>query len=297
MDENEFEELKARFEAARKKRGYEYFDVDDLTDLIDWYIFDERDDDAAAAIEYALHLYPNNVDVHLLKARLCLCANDFDGASAIMQSISNTCDSPDYSLIMGELLLRDGQVDEAQMRYERAVIVSGDSPESYASAINAFSTYDQLPIAEQWMKRALQRWPEETAVIEASSLCCSLLGRHEDAIAYANKMVDSDPYSIRAWGLLGDVYHDAGNYDDALDAYGYLLAIRPDYTHIDQNIADCHYAHGEWAAARELYARALMQNHADVDYAIGRLALCEANLGNEEEFLRLAQKLRNNDFE
>lgn len=297
MDEKEFEELKARFEDARAKGHNEYFDVDDLIDIIDWYIYEERDDDAASAIEYALHFYPTHTDLYLIKARLFLCANDFESAADIVRNIPTTCDAPDYSLILGELLLRKGHVEEAQMRYERALIVSGDSPEAYASAINAFSTYDQLPIADEWMKRALRRWPDETAVVEAAALCCSLLNRHDEAIAYANRLVDADPYSVRAWALLGDVIHDAGNYDDALDAYGYLLAIRPDYHSIDQNIADCHYARAEWAAARELYNRALEEGNADVDYALGRLALCEANLGNDHEFIRLTLLRRNRDLE
>ena len=297
MDEKEFEELRNRFEATLKKGGNDYFDVDDLIDLIDWYIYEERDADAEAAIEYALRFYPSNDDIQLMKARLCLCVNDFDGAAAIVKALPQTCDSPDYSLIMAELLLREGKADKAETLYERALIVSGDSPEAYASAINAFTTYGNLPIAEEWMKRALRRWPDETAVIEAASLCSSLLDHHDEAIAYANRLVDADPYSIRAWGLLGDVCHDAGKFDDALEAYGYLLAIRPDYHIIDQNIADCHYAHGEWESARDLYARALEEGHADIDYALGRLALCEGNLGNDDEFIRLTQLRRNRDLD
>lgn len=297
MDEKEFEELRARFEAARRKHSNEYFDVDDLIDLIDWYIFEERDDDAASAIDYALRFYPTNSDVHLMKARLYLCKNDYESAADIVRKLPSTCDAPDFSLIMGELLLREGRMEEAQMRYERALIVSGDSPEAYASAINAFSTYGNLPLAEEWMSRALNRWPDETAVVEAASLCCSLLDRHDEAIAYANRLVDEDPYSVRAWGLLGDVSHDAGQFDEALEAYGYLLAIRPDYHCIDQNIADCHYARAEWTVARDLYARALEEGNADVDYALGRLALCEANLGNNSEFIRLTLLRRNRDLE
>lgn len=297
MEDKDFEELRARFEATLKKGRYEYYDVDDLIDLIDWYIFEERDDYAAAAIEYAQHFYPSNDEVFLMKARLCLCANNYKGAADIVNALPSSCDAPDYSLILAELLLREGKADEAQMRYERALIVSGDSPESYASAINAFTTYGNLPLAEEWMKRALHRWPNEIPVIEAASLCCSLLDRHEEAIAFANRLVDDDPYSIRAWGLLGDVYHDAAAYDEALEAYGYLLAIRPDYHIIDQNIADCHYARAEWTTARNLYTRALQENHADIDYVLGRLALCEANLGNENEFIRITQLRRNRDLE
>lgn len=297
MNDKEFEELRTRFEANLKKGRFEYFDVDDLIDLIDWYIFEERDDEAAATINYALRFYPTNNEVRLMQARLCLCKDDFEGAEKIVLSLPTTCDAPDYSLILGELLLREDKINEALLRYERALIVSGDSPEAYASAINAFSTYGHLSLAEEWMNRALHCWPDEIAVIEAAALCCSILNQHDKAITYANRLVDDDPYSIRAWGLLGDVCHDAAEYDDALEAYGYLLAIRPNYHIIDQNIADCHYARGEWVAARDLYARALDEQNADVDYVLGRLALCEANLGNDREFMRLTQLRRIRDLE
>lgn len=295
MIDKEFDDLLNRYETMRGQGGRDYFDVDDFLDIIDWYMLEERDADAEDAISLALYFHPSNPELLLMKARLCLFRNDFQRAADIVATLSNACDYPDYFLVTSELLLHDSHPEEAILQLEKALLLTENDPEVYASAINLLCRYEQNEEAEKWMRRALRRWPDDPAVMDAAALCLSLLDRPEEAIAICNRLIDQDPYNARSWGVLGDIYHDAGDFTHALEAYGYVKAIQPDETFSDQNMADCHFAVGNYSAARDLYARVVEKGHEDPSYALGRLALCEANLGNNDEFVRLLHIIRNND--
>ena len=302
MNEEEFQSLLANYEAAQAAGKNSYFDADDLLDIIDWYMEEERDADADNAIRYALHFHPTNIDLHLSEARLRIYQGNYDEAARIIDALPGVDDSPEVCLLTGDILLHNANncpdpqfrgplIDSTQQAYEQALRLADDAPSFYSSIINQHTREELYDYANQWIDRAFERHPDEPLIMDAAALCYSLQGRPREAIQMCNRLIDTDPYNARSWGILGDIYHDFGDYTNALEAYDYVKAIRPDEILSEQNMADCYFAFGDYARARALYTAALEAYGSalrlspaaqDSSYIAARLELCELHLSQKQ---------------
>lgn len=302
MNEEEFQSLLANYEAAQAAGKNSYFDADDLLDIIDWYMEEERDADADNAIRYALHFHPTNIDLHLSEARLRIYQGNYDEAARIIDALPGVDDYPEVCLLTGDILLhnanncpdpqfREPLINSTQQAYEQALRLADDAPSFYSSIINQHTREELYDYANQWIDRAFERHPDEPLIMDAAALCYSLQGRPREAIEICNRLIDTDPYNARSWGILGDIYHDFGDYTNALEAYDYVKAIRPDEILSEQNMADCYFAFGNYARARELYTAALEAYGSalrlspaaqDSSYIAARLELCELHLSQKQ---------------
>ena len=301
MNEEEFQSLLANYEAAQAAGKNSYFDADDLLDIIDWYMEEERDADADNAIRYALHFHPTNIDLHLSEARLRIYQGNYDEAARIFDALPGVDDYPEVCLLTGDILLHNANncpdpqfrgplIDSTQQAYEQALRLADDAPSFYSSIINQHTREELYDYANQWIDRAFERHPDEPLIMDAAALCYSLQGRPREAIQMCNRLIDTDPYNARSWGILGDIYHDFGDYTNALEAYDYVKAIRPDEILSEQNMADCYFAFGDYARARALYTAALEAYGSalrlspaaqDSSYIAARLELCELHLSQK----------------
>lgn len=302
MNEEEFQSLLANYEAAQAAGKNSYFDADDLLDIIDWYMEEERDADADNAIRYALHFHPTNIDLHLSEARLRIYLGNYDEAARIIDALPGVDDYPEVCLLTGDILLHNANncpdpqfrgplIDSTQQAYEQALRLADDAPSFYSSIINQHTREELYNYANQWIDRAFERHPDEPLIMDAAALCYSLQGRPREAIEMCNRLIDTDPYNARSWGILGDIYHDFGDYTNALEAYDYVKAIRPDEILSEQNMADCYFAFGDYARARALYTAALEAYGSalrlspaaqDSSYIAARLELCELHLSQKQ---------------
>lgn len=297
MTDNEFQDILQRYEKTVSSGKKAYFDADDMLDIIDWYMEEERDDDAEKAIRFARHLYPANTDICMAEARLRIYQGDYDAAAKIVTGFKSN-DEPELNLLASDILLhranqctdpqfRDKLISLSENAYEYALIQSDNDPGFFSSIISQHSREELFEQANHWIQRAFKSYPEHPAILDASALCYALQGRAREAIELANRLIDCDPYNARSWGILGDILHDFGDYTQALDAYDYVKAIRPDEILSEQNMADCHFALGHYAEASRLYKSAL-ENYSkenlslppstDTDFIQSKLEICEIRL-------------------
>jgi tetratricopeptide (TPR) repeat protein len=84
--------------------------------------------------------------------------------------------------------------------------------------------------ADGILNEALAQAPTDTDTL--LGLGTLALARHQfqDAISWADKAIESDPYKASAYGILGDGYTELGDYDKAVDALQKMVDLRPDQT-------------------------------------------------------------------
>jgi|GEM_PF-1538988 len=302
---DEFQEILKRYEKAESSGKKAYFDADDMLDIIDWYMEEERDADADKAIRFARRLHPSNADIDLAEARLRIYQGDYDAAAQIVNSFEFD-DDPEVSLLTSDVLLhranicpdplyREPLIELSEKAYERAIRLSDNDPGFFSSIISQHSREELFDKANAWIDRAFSLHPDHPAILDAAALCYALQGRAREAIGLCNKLIDLDPYNARSWGILGDIYHDFGDFTQALEAYDYVKVIRPDEMLSEQNMADCHFALGHYAEASQLYHSALA-NYADassspdsptpaidIDFIKTKLELCKMHLKSKEK--------------
>lgn len=289
VEDKEFEFLLQHFEHCLRTGKHQFFDVNDLCDIIEEYIVEERDEDAAAAIAYALRLHPSNPELMVFDARLHVYHEEWIDARRIIDAVHGSYDASDYRLVLGDVTLHEGNLSGAIRHYELAVGLAQELAPVYGDIIASLVRERYLDEAVRCAERALAVEPLSPEVLDSASIAYSLSGHLAKAIELCNKLIDIDAYNARSWAILGDIYHDHSLYEKALDAYSFVKVLSPGDSFTDLNVADCHFMLGNIDAARDLYESVLQHqlSAADHDYALQQLAVCELRLGHDDAYQRV----------
>lgn len=102
-----------QYEQAKSERKTVFMDIDDLTDIIDYYNYDGLVDDAEDVANYALTLYPGAIGPLVFKARQALAEGEFDKAKEFSDSIEDKSDL-DYFYLCAEMLIAQRKTKEAE---------------------------------------------------------------------------------------------------------------------------------------------------------------------------------------
>ena len=107
------------YEEAVKTGKKVFMDIDDMTDIIDYYNYDGRTEEANAMADYALELYPGAIGPHVFKARQALAMGDHCEASRQHQAIDDKSDI-DYFYLSVELSIAASDITSAEMDLKAA---------------------------------------------------------------------------------------------------------------------------------------------------------------------------------
>ena len=289
MEDKEFEFLLQQFEHGLRTGKHQFFDVNDLCDIIEEYIVEERDEDAATAIAYALRLHPSNPELMVFDARLHVYHEEWDLARRIINAVHGSYDASDYRLVLGDVALHEGNLSGAIRHYELAVHLAQDVAPVYGDIIASLVRERHLDEAVAFAERGLAVYPLSPEVLDSTSIAYSLSGHLSKAIELCNRLIDIDAYNARSWAILGDIYHDHSLFEKALEAYSFVKVLSPADSFTDLNVADCHFMLSNIDAARDLYESVLQHplSAADRDYALQQLAVCELRLGHDDAYQRV----------
>jgi tetratricopeptide (TPR) repeat protein len=155
----------------------------------------------------------------------------------------------DDSILLGQLdeverLVNDNQDDKAKKML--AAIDDEAFEDDPALLVMAASLYQRLNMSDhayRWIKRIIS--PEDIAedpfMADIMAECCSLLGRHEEAVAYYNHKLDEDPYNSEYWLFLAETQYRQGQYTKALESCEFAKVADDG---IQEFSSDIHYIRG-----------------------------------------------------
>ena len=127
-----------QYEEAMKEGRTVFMDIDDLTDIIDYYNYDGLVDDANNVADYALALYPGSIGPLVFKTRQALVENNYEKARDLCEQIEDKSDV-DYFYLRAELLIAEGKTQEAEdlllARYEETDKDEHDNTSLHVGAV------------------------------------------------------------------------------------------------------------------------------------------------------------------
>lgn len=112
-----------------------------------------------------------------------------------------------------------GRLSDARLAYRRLLDFDDGSPLIWHKLGILELQEGNLPAAVECFRKTLGINPNQSDALSNLSYCYSLVGRHEDALAFAEKAIALDATNDAAYTNLGKAYQSLGNYDSALDAY------------------------------------------------------------------------------
>jgi tetratricopeptide (TPR) repeat protein len=123
-----------------------------------------------------------------------------------------------------------GDLEAARRIFQKAVALSGGSPDIMAAAADFYDDHDLPDRALDFVKKnrdALERTPEGMMAIGKSFL---LSGELQRAIAMLTRGVAAGPADLEPEFALGKAYMAAGEFSEACDVFNRLVRYRPDCT-------------------------------------------------------------------
>ena len=279
-----------QYEEAMKEGRTVFMDIDDLTDIIDYYNYDGLVDDANNVADYALALYPGSIGPLVFKTRQALVENNYEKARDLCEQIEDKSDV-DYFYLRAELLIAEGKTQEAEdlllARYEET---DRDEHDNFCLDVGAlYIDYGYSTPARQWLER-MRDW-DNNERLEIIARVHTNAGEYEDATECLERLIDHNPFVSRFWNMLALIQLCNGEYPECLSSAEYSLAITPNNSDGLWCKAKALLGMNETEGALEYYRRFLerIPDNARAEADMGSCYLQLSNLERARECLLLAE--------
>lgn len=248
----EFRELLKKYEHARAMNVFPYFGIEELVDLLSYYLFMDRCDSAEEILTVARMLHPTAQDNAKMEIKLLLSKGEASRALEIFTGIKYTGDD-EMRILHAEILLALKEFKKAReiaMEIIRKNLPGTDNLyEALEILLDCGFAVDALLICEE----ALKHSPKNRGLLEVKAECYIELQMTTQAIGIYNALLDEDPYSTFYWEQLGHIYYMIHRYGKALECFEYESTINDEIEYARMMQAYCYYFVGDYAKSREMF--------------------------------------------
>ena len=158
---------------------------------------------------------------------------------------------------LGGSLEASGQVEEAVLRYQRAVELAPGVVETHYNLANGLRLLGQIDEAVSSYEKSLELDPTfHNSLVNLSAV---YLDRNQPKISQdlLKRAAKHHPASGEVHRRLGTMYARQGRFDEARAAYQRAIFLRPDDGETYYNLANLHWATGDHESAETQYREAL----------------------------------------
>lgn len=256
-------EMIERFQTMMKMGETLFFDIDELSAIIDYYFEVGELEVLKKALHYSLEQYPGNYEFLLKKAQYYALTEEPEKGLELLDELGNIGDS-DFYMTKGSLLSQLQQYREAIEEFTHALNQNHDLTEVYSNIAFEYENLEQYDKALEYLSKILELDPESDQTLSEIGLCYEMADRSEDAVVFFNKFIDDYPYSKGAWFNLAISYNSLGEPLKAINAYEFVLAIDEEYASAWFNIANIYFTMGNYDKAIEHYSETINTEDPDV---------------------------------
>ena len=226
FNDPEFLEYLQKYEQAHENGEPIYMDAEELTDIAEFYMTQNREEEANEAVSLALSLHPDSVDPLIFLARQQMFHDNLDEAIKIANSIPDQSDR-ETTFLWTELLIRSDKPDEA-LQLILSKQEEQDEEEMFLyDAACIFMDYQYNELAQQLINILEEKHPQNTKLRKLKIENLVALENYDEAIKLLQSFIDEHPYNTSAWRSMAEAHVGKGNFLEALDTIEYCLAINP----------------------------------------------------------------------
>jgi predicted Zn-dependent protease len=288
FESEDFQEILRQYEESVKSGVRIYMDADDLTDIADYYQYQNQPDQAEAAIDLAIEYNPEAIGPMLYKARKALETRNFEEVEQYAQKIE-ALDMIEAVYLRAEILLSKGKVDEADTLLTQHIqnVSEEEIVDFIKDSIELFFEYGQFAKALDWSACAARDFSDDFQETMADILF--KFGKYKDCERFFNELLDKNPYSASYWNALAGVQYMKEDYTSALTSCEYAIAIDPNNTDSLLSKANILFTMGNNEEALSYYKK-YSEKRPDDESGYLHLAICLINTGQFNKSIEALQK-------
>lgn len=234
--DDEVRSLVLDFENTVLRGESQFFDVDELEIIIDYYFEVNDQKPLEEAVRYAEQLYPDSTEIRLRRAHLMMAHEQYKPALAMLNKMRR--DEPDNTDVAYSLGVANGAVGESRKAiayFKEAATDGWMLGRIFANMAEEYYKLKDFSSAIDCYHTAMESDSCDDITLYNFYDVCAETGRLEHAAAYLSDYVKENPYSREGWYCLGCAYRDLTLYEKAVDAFEFSLAI--DKSYVDAYIA------------------------------------------------------------
>lgn len=305
FESDEFREVLASYEEALANGESPYLDADDFTDVADYYLSCDRPDDAMKAVNRGLRIHPGDEVLLCAMSSIYVYTHRYDDARKCIED--NELSGNDILYQKAQLVYaidNDRELAEQMFRKwmenEIADVSAKDLPnverESYVHIISSFVELHDNSIENEQDYALIHKWIVE--YIEKFQP----LGKYEHDVSVADfcrnnyladllvraltQILDENPYLPHGWSILALGYFTLENYEQAIEASDFALAIDPNDNDALLTRAYCHNYLDQKDVALQYFDRYWELENKDLVQGIP-YADCLASTGDKAKAMRM----------
>ena len=224
MDDESSDVVK-RYEQYLSGSANGYFDVDELENIVEYYLRRGRTKDCNNALDFGLQLHPNNTALKTKRAKIYLATGDDQKAFRVLDSLAETTDY-EVILLKIEVLLKLSRNKEANTLSDKLIADEADDLDNVCLDIAyIYLGEGEYEIALNLLKKGDNFNSKNIELLYELAFCYEQEEDFDNAIDVNKRIIEIDPFASEAWFNLGQLYFAFQDFNNALDAYEYALAI------------------------------------------------------------------------
>jgi len=267
-------ELARRFEEMIENNEEFYFDTAELIDIIIYYLELGDINYAELAVQHATKLHPNSAEIKTKKLEVLLELENYVEAKRIIDELkSYSTEDTDFLVCCAKYYSNLGNPKRAIEYCEKALVLEEEENFLHNFIGVEYVNLDDPFSALKHYKEALKIDPQDDYSLENVMFCYGRLKKKNEAIEFLNSYIDQFPYSETAWFEYGQFFFNKKNYEEAIKAFDYLLAINSGAIGIYSNKAACYEAMKEWEKAIAVYEEMLTLEYTKA-FTFYKIGIC-----------------------
>lgn len=290
MEEFFENELSKKFEGMIENNEQLYFDTEEIESLVIFYLEMGDTHFAETAVNYGLKLHPNSIELKVKQLEVLLDLQRNVQARQLIEELEAACsETTDYLVCCAKYYSNNGNPRKSIEYCYRALELEEEENFLHNFIADEYHNLDDPFNALKHYKLALKHDPIDDYSIESAMVCYQQLNKHLEAEEFLQDYLDQFPYSETAWLEMGQFYFNRKNYEKAIQAFDYLIAINADSAGYFAHKAACYEALEQWQKAIEVYHEQLELEYTKA-FTYYKIGLCHRADHKNIEALRAFQK-------
>ena len=311
FESEEFREILDVYEDSLKTGVAPYLDIDDYSDIADYYMNSDNSSEAIKCVETGLSIYPDEPQLLLIKSGAYIYLHRFAEAEQIVESIPNGSS-------VGEVLYQKAQLqyalhddtEKAEEMFTDWIAIERENTNNEEedpvqrdeyirdSYIHVITSLIELAPNHFYDEEVVKRWIElylanfsplgnfDSDLILADTVRAECL--YDMVIKVYGNLLETNPYLYRGWTVLAAAQFTCNLPNDAMDSAEFALAIDPKDVDAMLTKAHCFIYRENYEDAAPLIEEYIKQTHDGSQWLA--LASCYSETNNTKAALKALQK-------
>jgi len=224
--DDEVRDLVLDFERTVMKGQTQFFDIDELEMIIDYYLEVDDRKPLEKAVSYAERLYPDSTEVKIRRAHVAIANHEYQSALSQLLALHNKePENTDLAYSLGVVYSAMDRPDDAVAQFLAASTDGWQLGRIYGNIAEEYVKKNDLTTALKYYEAALKNEDNDTSSLYNYVDTCERTGTVAAGIQVLEEYVNKHPYSREGWFCLGLLHIDMVDAEKAIDALEYALAI------------------------------------------------------------------------